>query len=84
MRLIPAGSQFVRDVCHVRSPFTKRLVHLFQALEIRMAVSIRDVDSPSLRPQAIMKLQYDFKDIDQADAHFFSACVEHASKIRML
>lgn len=84
MRLVPAGSQFVRDVCHVRSPFAKRLIHLFQALEIRMAVPTRAVDSPSLRPQAIVKLQYDFKDIDQTNAHFFSACVEHAPEIGML
>jgi len=84
MRLVPAGSQFVRDVCHVRSPFAKRLVHLFQTLEIRMAVPTRAVDNPSLRSQTIVKLQYDFKDIDQANAHFFSSCVEHAPKIGML
>lgn len=79
MRLIPAGGQFVRDMCHIRPPLAERLVHLFQALEIRMTVSIRAADGPRLRSQAIVKLQYDFKDIDQADAHLFSARIEHAS-----
>jgi len=49
-----------------------------------MAVPTRAVDNPSLRSQTIVKLQYDFKDIDQANAHFFSSCVEHAPKIGML
>lgn len=81
MRLVPAGGQFVRDVCHVRSPLAEGLVHLLQALEIRMAILTRAADGPSLRSQAIVKLQYDFKDINQADAHLFSARVEHTPEI---
>jgi len=83
MRLISASSQFVRDMCHVCSPFTKRLVHLLQAFEIRMAVTTCAANDPSLWSQAIVKLQYDFKDIDQADTHLFSTRVEHTSEIEI-
>lgn len=86
VRLISAGGQFVRDVRHVCPPFAERSIHLLQTFEIRMTVSacIITIERPRLRSQAIVKLQYDLKNIDQAHAHLFSARVEHTSEIDTL
>lgn len=75
MRLISAGGQFVRYMCHVSPPLAERLIHLLQTLEIWMTVSAGAPDRPDLRSQSIVKLQYNPEDIDQAHVHLFPAHV---------